>query len=273
MNKFIEMFHYGKLEKRIIITIMEYIVSSIIWIVIDQYMTLSLFDDAINKSNLKLVIFLAIVMIVKIFFNIAEGILNCRLRHHLQRDFSNYARKDIFDKLINSKIQFFDKKHSGELFELEMNDTENLATFFSQNGNQLISFSIRALTNLVILLFVNLKLSLILIVMYIFIISLLYFSKLSFIFSLVILSILLKESSKIIIFLFNNNILAIEILCFCPPLKLIPLSPNISLYLLGNSWISLSISHILHTFSISSLLYFSRTSILFFTVSENIKGS
>ena len=166
MNKFIEMFHYGKLEKRIIITIVEYIVSSIIWIVIDQYMTLSLFDDAINKSNLKLVIFLAIVMIVKIFFNIAEGILNCRLRHHLQRDFSNYARKDIFDKLINSKIQFFDRKHSGELFELEMNDTENLATFFSQNGNQLISFSIRALTNLVILLFVNLKLSLILIVMY-----------------------------------------------------------------------------------------------------------
>ena len=67
MNKLKKMFHYGKLEKRIIVTIVEYIVSSIIWIVIDQYMTLSLFDDAINKSNLKLVIFLAIVMIVKIF--------------------------------------------------------------------------------------------------------------------------------------------------------------------------------------------------------------
>lgn len=166
MNKFKDMFHYGNFEKRIIIIIIEYILSSIIWIVIDQYMTYSLFDEAIAKENLKLVMFLTILIIIKVIFNILEGIFHCKLRHHLQRDFSNYARKDIFNKLIKSKIHFFDKSNSGELFELAMNDSDNLSTFFTQNGNQLIGFTVRALTNIVILLFINVKLSLLLITMY-----------------------------------------------------------------------------------------------------------
>lgn len=166
MNKFKEMFHYGCFEKRIIITIIEYVMASIIWIVIDQFITYSLFDGAIAKENIKLVLFLAIVMFVKVIFQIIEGIIQCRLRHHLQRDFSNYARKDIFNKLIKSKVNFFDKNNSGELFELVMNDSDNLATFFTQNGNQLIGFTVRALTYIVILLFVNVKLALILILIY-----------------------------------------------------------------------------------------------------------
>lgn len=166
MNKFKEMFHYGCFEKRIIITIIEYVMASTIWIVIDQFITYSLFDEAIAKENIKLVLFLAIVMFVKVISQIIEGIIHCRLRHHLQRDFSNYARKDIFNKLIKSKVNFFDKNNSSELFELVMNDSDNLATFFTQNGNQLIGFTVRALTYIVILLFVNVKLALILILIY-----------------------------------------------------------------------------------------------------------
>lgn len=166
MNKFKKMFHYGCFEKRIIITIIEYVMASTIWIVIDQFITYSLFDEAIAKENIKLVLFLAIVMFVKVISQIIEGIIQCRLRHHLQRDFSNYARKDIFNKLIKSKVNFFDKNNSSELFELVMNDSDNLATFFTQNGNQLIGFTVRALTYIVILLFVNVKLALILILIY-----------------------------------------------------------------------------------------------------------
>ena len=166
MNKFKEMFHYGCFEKRIIITIIEYVMASTIWIVINQFITYSLFDEAIAKENIKLVLFLAIVMFVKVISQIIEGIIQCRLRHHLQRDFSNYARKDIFNKLIKSKVNFFDKNNSSELFELVMNDSDNLATFFTQNGNQLIGFTVRALTYIVILLFVNVKLALILILIY-----------------------------------------------------------------------------------------------------------
>ena len=166
MNKFKEMFHYGCFEKRIIITIIEYVMASTIWIVIDQFITYSLFDEAIAKENIKLVLFLEIVMFVKVISQIIEGIIQCRLRHHLQRDFSNYARKDIFNKLIKSKVNFFDKNNSSELFELVMNDSDNLATFFTQNGNQLIGFTVRALTYIVILLFVNVKLALILILIY-----------------------------------------------------------------------------------------------------------
>lgn len=167
MNRFKEMFKYGNFRKRIVITFIEYMITSIIWIIIDQYMTYSLFDDAIAKENIKLVIFLSILMIVKIITNIAEGILNCFLRHHLQRDFSHYARNDIYKKIINSKVEFFDKSNTGELFELLMNDSGNFSTFFTQHGLQTSSYLVKTITYLIILLFVNLKLTAILAISYV----------------------------------------------------------------------------------------------------------
>lgn len=167
MNRFKEMFKYGNFRKRIVITFIEYMITSIIWIIIDQYMTYSLFDDAIAKENIKLVIFLSILMIVKIITNIAEGILNCFLRHHLQRDFSHYARNDIYKKIINSKVEFFDKSNTGELFELLMNDSGNFSTFFTQHGLQTSSYLLKTITYLIILLFVDLKLTAILAISYV----------------------------------------------------------------------------------------------------------
>ena len=167
MNRFKEMFKYGNFRKRIVITFIEYMITSIIWIIIDQYMTYSLFDDAIAKENIKLVIFLSILMIVKIIANIAEGILNCFLRHHLQRDFSHYARNDIYKKIINSKVEFFDKSNTGELFELLMNNSGNFSTFFTQHGLQTSSYLVKTITYLIILLFVDLKLAAILTISYV----------------------------------------------------------------------------------------------------------
>lgn len=167
MNRFEEMFKYGIFQKRIVITFIEYMITSIIWIIIDQYMTYSLFDDAIAKENIKLVIFLSILMIVKIITNIAEGILNCILRHHLQRDFSHYARNDIYKKIINSKVEFFDKSNTGELVELVMNDSGNFSTFFTQYGLQTSSYLVKTITYLIILLFVDLKLAAILAISYV----------------------------------------------------------------------------------------------------------
>ena len=167
MNRFKEMFKYGNFRKRIVITFIEYMITSIIWIIIDQYMIYSLFDDAIAKENIKLVIFLSILMIVKIITNIAEGILNCFLRHHLQRDFSHYARNDIYKKIINSKVEFFDKSNTGELFELLMNDSGNFSTFFTQHGLQTSSYLVKTITYLIILLFVDLKLTAILAISYV----------------------------------------------------------------------------------------------------------
>ncbi len=167
MNRFEEMFKYGNFQKRIVITFIEYMITSIIWIIIDQYMTYSLFDDAIAKENIKLVIFLSILMIVKIITNIDEGILNCILRHHLQRDFSHYARNDIYKKIINSKVEFFDKSNTGELVELVMNDSGNFSTFFTQYGLQTSSYLVKTITYLIILLFVDLKLAAILAISYV----------------------------------------------------------------------------------------------------------
>lgn len=166
MNKFKEMFSYGGFQKRIIITTVEYAISCIIWVIIDQFMTYSLFDGAISENNLKLVIFLAIIMIIKVIANIIEGIFHCILRHHLQRDFSHYARNDIFNKLINSKVEFFDKSNTGELFELVINDSDTYSTFFTQNGLQTMSHILKMLVYIIILLFLDIRLSFLFVISY-----------------------------------------------------------------------------------------------------------
>lgn len=168
MNKLKEMFHYGNFERRIVFTWIEYVITTIVWVVINQYIMYFAFDDAIATENISLILFFAILMMVKVIINVIEGIFHCIIRHHLQRDFSYYARKDIFYNIIKANIPFFDKSNTGELLELAMNDSNKFSTFFTQHGLQTMNQILKVITYLCILLFMNVKLTLILIIIYLF---------------------------------------------------------------------------------------------------------
>lgn len=167
MNSIKYMSNYGSFKKRIIFAFVEYFLSCTIWLLIDQYLTYSVFDNAIAKNSAKTLVFVAILVIVKQIFKTTEGIFHCMIRHHLQREYANHARKDLFSKFINTKISYFDNANTGEMLELVMNDTGNASTFFTQNG--LISFGnlcAKLPLLLIILLFINFKLTSILIIIY-----------------------------------------------------------------------------------------------------------
>lgn len=167
MNSIKYMSNYGSFKKRIIFAFVEYFLSCTIWLLIDQYLTYSVFDNAIAKNSAKTLVFVTILVIVKQIFKTTEGIFHCMVRHHLQREYANHARKDLFSKFINTKISYFDNANTGEMLELLMNDTGNASTFFTQNG--LISFGnlcAKLPLLLVILLFINFKLTSILIIIY-----------------------------------------------------------------------------------------------------------
>lgn len=167
MNSIKYMSNYGSFNKRIIFAFVEYFLSCTIWLLIDQYLTYSVFDNAIAKNSAKTLVFVAILVIVKQIFKTTEGIFHCMVRHHLQREYANHARKDLFSKFINTKISYFDNANTGEMLELVMNDTGNASTFFTQNG--LISFGnlcAKLPLLLIILLFINFKLTSILIIIY-----------------------------------------------------------------------------------------------------------
>lgn len=167
MNKFKNMFHYGKFEKRIIIVILVHIIFPTLWIIAEQYLTYSLIDNAIKDENIKLVINISLLMLTYIIIQRICGIIECILRHHLQRDFSNYARKDIFKKIIMSKISYFDESNTGELFELAMNDSNNFATFFTQNGLVSLENFVSIIVYIVLVSYIDIKLTLIIVFFYI----------------------------------------------------------------------------------------------------------
>lgn len=167
MNSIKYMSKYGNFKKRIIFTFVEYFLSCTIWLLIDQYLTYSVFDNAIAKNSVRTLIFVTILVIVKQILKTSEGICHCMWRHHLQREYANHARKDLFSKFINTKISYFDNANTGEMLELVMNDTRNASTFFTQNG--LISFGnlcAKLPLLLIILFFINFKLTTILVLIY-----------------------------------------------------------------------------------------------------------
>ena len=66
----------------------------------NQYLLYFSFDNGIASENIQFITLYAIFLLVKVILNAIEGIYHCIIRHHLQRDFSYYARKDIFENLI-----------------------------------------------------------------------------------------------------------------------------------------------------------------------------
>lgn len=166
MKKLKDMFHYGNFERRIIFTWVEFAITTILWVIIDEYVLYYAFNNAIATENIKLILFFGILMFVKVILQIVEGIYHCMLRHHLQRDFSYYARKDIFNNIIKANIPFFDKSNTGELLELTMNDSAQFSTFFTQNGTVSMNNILKVLTYIVVLLFMDVKLTFILISIY-----------------------------------------------------------------------------------------------------------
>lgn len=167
MNSIKYMINYGNFKKRIIFAFSEYFLSCVIWLIIDQYLTYSVFDNAIAKNSVRTLVFVTILVIIKQIFKTIEGIFQCMIRHHLQREYSNHARKDLFSKFINTTVSYFDRANTGEMLELVMNDTGTASTFFTQNG--IISFGnlcAKLPLLLIILFFVNFKLTTILVLIY-----------------------------------------------------------------------------------------------------------
>lgn len=167
MEKFKNMFHYGKFEKRIVFAWLEYAITTIIWVIINQYVLYFSFDKAIASENISFILFFAILILVKVVFQTIEGIFHCIVRHHLQREFSYYARKDIFNNIIKANIPFFDKSNTGELLELTMNDSAQFSTFFTQNGLITMNQILKIIIYICVLLLMNVKLALMLAGIYI----------------------------------------------------------------------------------------------------------
>ena len=166
MNSIKYMANYGNFKKRIIFAFIEFFFSCTVWLIIEQYLTYSIFNNAIAKNSASTLIFVSILVIVKQIFKTSENIFHCLVRHHLQRDYANYARKDLFSKFINTKTSYFDNANTGEMLQLVMNDTGNASTFFTQNGLLCFGFISKLPVLIMILFYINFKLTTILVLIY-----------------------------------------------------------------------------------------------------------
>ncbi len=153
------------------------IVTAVIDIVTIPFIVQEILNVEIPQHNLKgLSIFVGIYIFI-LLIQCYMVLKHCEMRCHLSRWIKRDLRNRIFEKLQKVKAKFFDENESGVILQFLQDDTQNAGELFPIASTEmfvmgLIRFSIEA----VFLLFVNLKITVIILGFYFlgFIVTLLF---------------------------------------------------------------------------------------------------
>lgn len=164
-------------HKRFIDLFALIIVTAVIDIVTIPFIVQEILNVEIPQHNLKgLSIFVGIYIFI-LLIQCYMVLKHCEMRCHLSRWIKRDLRNRIFEKLKKVKAKFFDENESGVILQFLQDDTQNAGELFPIASTEmfvmgLIRFSIEA----VFLLFVNLKITVIILGLYFlgFIVTLLF---------------------------------------------------------------------------------------------------
>ena len=167
MNNLKKILSYGNFKKRVIINWIEFATFIAVWLIINQYLTISIFDGAISSENVNLLISFGCVFILKDLLWFCEAVINCTLRHTLQRDMTHKFRKDLFEKITNANMKFFHTRNSSEMMELILKDSNSAALLLTQHGEiGLLRGFFNAIVFVFVLMFVNVPITFMLLACY-----------------------------------------------------------------------------------------------------------
>lgn len=156
-------------HKKFIVLFTLIIATSVIDIVTIPFIVQEIINVEIPQQNLKGLIAFVGFYIFILFLQCCIILKHCMIRCHLSRWIKKDLRNKIFEKLQKVKAKFFDENESGVILQFLQDDTQNAGELFPIVSTEmfvmgLIKFSITA----IFLLFVNLKITFIILGLYLF---------------------------------------------------------------------------------------------------------
>ena len=145
---------YGVLTSAILISLLSTLTPYLLKIVVDDYLLLK------NYEGMRTII---MIMMVVLFLEVVFMYLFTYYANWLGQKVIKNLRVDVFEKILNFKMSFFDKNAVGRLVTRTVNDIETIASIFSQGLFMIIADILKMATVLTVMTIINFELTLVVI--------------------------------------------------------------------------------------------------------------
>lgn len=129
---------YFKSEVRIVVTLLIAIVIMVLCQVLTprlQSNVIDYIDDGLFNKVPRVLIIMGIMFVVLSLFNLIQGLLSAKLSQNIVLK----VRNDLFKKIINLPVSYFDNNSHGDIMSRMSNDVDNISNTLAQSLGSLFS--------------------------------------------------------------------------------------------------------------------------------------
>lgn len=155
-------------QKKFIALFTLIIVTAILEIITVPYIVKQILDVEIPKQNITGLVFLVGIHILVLLIQCYMVLKHCEMRCFLSRWIKRDFRNRIFEKLQKVKAKFFDENETGKILQFLQDDTQKAGELFPITTTEMLVMGwIRFSIIVIFLMFINLKIALILLGLYV----------------------------------------------------------------------------------------------------------
>ena len=167
MKKLNQMYKISGYHKQFIILFFVIEITAIIEIVAIPYITRRMLDIEIPSKNINTLILFGIIYTVFLIFQCYMTLKHCNMRSILKRKIQRDLREKVFNKMQVVKTKFYDDNETGIILQFLQTDTDNAGAIFPEIIVEMYFMGIFRFTIIAIfLMFVNLKITLFILLLY-----------------------------------------------------------------------------------------------------------
>lgn len=168
IKKINEMYKVSGYHKQFLILFIIIVGSAIIEITSIPYITRKMIDVYIPNSNITALIIFGFIYIIFLLISCYLTLKHCNIRSILERKIQRDLREKVFNKMQEIKTKFYDENDTGVILQFLQTDVNEAGKMFADVITEMVFMGIIRFTIIAIfLMFVDLKITLIILSLYI----------------------------------------------------------------------------------------------------------
>lgn len=168
IKKINEMYNISGYHKQFIILFIIIVGAEIIEIVSVPYIAKKMIDIYIPSSNIKALIIWGCIYIIFLLISCYLILKHCNMRSILKRKIQRDLREKVFNKMQEIKTKFYDENDTGVILQFLQTDVNEAGSMFAEVITEMVFMGIIRFSIIAIfLMFIDLKIALIILVLYI----------------------------------------------------------------------------------------------------------
>ena len=167
INKLKEMYKVTGYNKKFVILFTIIISTAILELISIPYITKQIIDVHIPESNIKALIVWGVIYIIFLLISCYFTLKHCNMRSILKRRIQRDLREKVFNKVGQVKTKFFDENDTGVILQFIQTDVNEAGAIFATIVTEMVFMGlIRFFIIAIFLMFVDLKITLIILLIY-----------------------------------------------------------------------------------------------------------